>query len=177
MIQFVKEKGDVVKIKLEAVTEKNFWDVINLKSTPEQEKKFQLFEKYVGSNAFFIALASVKGWVNRAIYDGDTLIGFATHGLDQEQGRYEMISIMLGHKYQGKGYGKAALKKILEEMAEMYECEEIFLTTAPTNEAAIRVYKKLGFKPNGEVFKAFVEEDVYRLEVRWLDNAEIKTEA
>jgi diamine N-acetyltransferase len=160
-----QEEGDVVDIKLEAVTEKNFWDVINLKSTPEQEERFQLFEKYVGSNAFFIALASVKGWVNRAIYDGGTLVGFATHGLDNEHGRYEMVSIMLGHKYQGMGYGKAALKAILEEMEELYGCEEIYLTTSPTNEAAIRVYEKLGFKPTGESFKAFVEEDVYRLDV------------
>lgn len=158
-----------MEIRLAEVTDKNFWDVINMKSTPEQEEKFQIFEKYVGSNTFFIALARVKGWVNRAIYDGDRLIGFATHGFDDENNRYEMVSIMLGHQHQGKGYGKASLKAVLDEMAEMYGCKEIYLTTAPGNEPAIRVYEKLGFKPTGESFKAFVEEHVYRLEVKHLE--------
>jgi diamine N-acetyltransferase len=161
-----------MEIRLAEVTDKNFWDVINMKSTPEQEEKFQIFEKYVGSNTFFIALATVKGWVNRAIYDEDTLIGFATHGFDDENNRYEMVSIMLGHQHQGKGYGKASLKSVLDEMAKMYGCKEIYLTTAPGNEPAIRVYEKLGFKPTGESFKAFVEEHVYRLEVKNMEQTE-----
>lgn len=81
---------------------------------------------------------------------------------------------MLGHKYQGMGYGKAALKAILDEMEHMYGCEEIYLTTAPTNEAAIRVYEKIGFKPTGESFKAFVVEDVYRLDISLPESVQVE---
>ncbi|KAA0546261.1 GNAT family N-acetyltransferase [Bacillus sp. BGMRC 2118] len=152
-----------MNLYLTEITKENFFDVINLKSSKEQEEKFQLFERWVGSNAFFIAMGSVYGFVNRAIYDGDTLIGFASHGLDEESNRYEMISIMLGHKYQGKGYGKATLQLVLEEMIEMYKCKEIFLTVIPENEDAIRVYEALGFKNTGEIFKAHHDELVFKL--------------
>jgi diamine N-acetyltransferase len=154
-----------MNIQLRDVTEENFFDIINLKSEPEQEKKFQLFETMVGSNAFFIAYASVKGWINRAIYDGDTLIGFATHGLDDKNNRYEMVSMMLGHAFQGKGYGKPALKAIIDDMVNEYDCKEIYLTVIPFNESAIRVYKALGFEPTGEIEKAFHDEHVYCLKL------------
>ncbi|MCA1029638.1 GNAT family N-acetyltransferase [Bacillus timonensis] len=154
-----------MNIQLKPVTEENFWAILNMKSDKEQEKKIQIFERWVGSNTFFIALASVQGWVNRAIYDGDTLIGFATHGLDKENNRYEMVSIMLGYQYQGKGYGVASLKAVLDDMFRHYNCNEIYLTVIPENEAAIRTYKKLGFKPTGEIVKAFHDEHVYCLKV------------
>jgi diamine N-acetyltransferase len=154
-----------MNIQLRDVTEENFFDIINLKSEPEQEKKFQLFETMVGSNAFFIAYASVKGWINKAIYDGDTLIGFATHGLDDKNNRYEMVSMMLGHAFQGKGYGKPALKAIIDDMVNEYDCKEIYLTVIPFNESAIRVYKALGFEATGEIEKAFHDEHVYCLKL------------
>lgn len=43
-----------MSIRLSHVTETIFWDVINLKSDPEQEKRIQIFERWVGSNAFFL---------------------------------------------------------------------------------------------------------------------------
>jgi diamine N-acetyltransferase len=154
-----------MELQLRDVTEENFFDIINLKSEPEQEKKFQIFETMVGSNAFFMAFASVKGWMNKAIYDGDTLIGFATHGLDDKNDRYEMVSMMLGHKFQGKGYSKPALKAVIEDMVQRYDCKEIYLTVIPFNENAIRVYKALGFEPTGEIEKAFHDEHVYCLKI------------
>lgn len=39
-------------LQLKHVTEKNFFDLINLKSEEDQEKKFQIFESFVGSNLF-----------------------------------------------------------------------------------------------------------------------------
>ncbi|MFD2445144.1 GNAT family N-acetyltransferase [Bacillus sp. CGMCC 1.16607] len=152
-------------IQLRNVTEENFFNIINLKSELEQEKKFQLFETMVGSNAFFIAFATVKGWINKGIYDGDTLIGFSTHGYDDKNNRYELVSMMLGHKFQGKGYGKPALKAVIDDMIKEYNCNEIYLTVIPFNENAIRVYKQLGFEPTGEIEKAFHDEDVYCLKI------------
>ncbi|WP_442597778.1 GNAT family N-acetyltransferase [Neobacillus sp. D3-1R] len=154
-----------MNLQLRHVTEDNFFDIINLKSELKQEKEYKLFESMVGSNAFFIAFASVKGWINRAIYDGDTLIGFATHGFDKEHNRYEMVSMMLGHKFQGKGYGKPALRAILDDMIHEYDCKEIYLSVIPENESAIRVYTALGFEPTGEIVKAFVDEHIYCLKV------------
>lgn len=154
-----------MKLRLVEITEDNFFQVIHMKSDIEQEKKYQLFEKWVGSNGFFIALASVKGWISRAIYDGDTLIGYSTYGFDHVHSRYEMVSLMLGHQYQGKGYGKKVLKLVIDEMVDRFNCKEIYLTVIPENENAIRVYKALGFEPTGEIEKAFHDEHVYCLKI------------
>ena len=41
-------------------------------------------------------------WVYpKAIYDNDVLIGFASYGFRNETKQYELISMMLGHQYQG----------------------------------------------------------------------------
>ncbi|MFE8699634.1 GNAT family N-acetyltransferase [Cytobacillus sp. FJAT-54145] len=155
----------MVKLQLKQVNEQNFFDVINLKSDEDQVKKFQIFERWVGSNAFFIALSSVKGWTCKAIYDGETLIGFATYGYDHEEQRYEMVSIMLGYQFQGKGYGKKALSLVLNAMVKEFNCEDIYLTVIPENAQAIHIYKSLGFEATGEIFKAFHDEHVYCLKV------------
>ncbi|RDI45453.1 GNAT family N-acetyltransferase [Falsibacillus pallidus] len=152
-----------MNLHFEDVTEKNFWQVIGIKSDEDQEKRIQIFERWVGSNAFFLGAAQVFGYCPRALYDGEQLIGFASHGLNKETGRYEMISLMLGYQFQGKGYGSPALKLVIEEMVEMYGCSEIYLSVIWNNEAAIRVYEKAGFKPTGEVEEGHHPEPVYCL--------------
>lgn len=113
--------------------EKNYWEVINLKSDLYQEKRIQIFERWVGSNTFFIAACQALGFNPRAIYFGETLIGFATHGLNKETGKYELICIMLGHSFQGKGCEVTLLKAVINEMAEMYTCKEIYLSVIYVN--------------------------------------------
>ena len=154
-----------MNIKLKDVTESNFWDVINLKSDEEQEKKIQIFERWVGSNAFFLGVCQVYGFTPRAIYDNDTLIGFASYGYRREHSRFEMISIMLGHQYQGKGYGTQALQAVIDEMVERLDCREIYLSVIHDNEKAKKSYEKLGFKPTGEIEKGFHDEHVYCLKL------------
>jgi len=45
-----------MNIKLVDITEDNFYDVINLKSDENQEKYIQIYERWVGSNTYFLAL-------------------------------------------------------------------------------------------------------------------------
>jgi diamine N-acetyltransferase len=108
-----------MNLKLVDVTETNFWDVIKLKSDEDQVKRIQIFERWVGSNTFFLAASFAYGFTPRAIYDGEELVGFASHGFNRETGRYEMVSIMIGYQYQGKGYGVPALKLVIDEMVHM----------------------------------------------------------
>ena len=44
-----------MNLKLIDVTEENFFEIINLKSDKLQEKHIQIYERWVGSNAFFLA--------------------------------------------------------------------------------------------------------------------------
>ncbi|MFD1778568.1 GNAT family N-acetyltransferase [Fredinandcohnia salidurans] len=155
-----------MNIKLVDVTEDNFYDVINLKSDENQEKYIQIYERWVGSNTYFLALCQTFGFTPKAIYDGDTLIGFASHGFQKETNRYELISMMLGHQYQGKGYGTSVLNAIIEDMVNTYQCEEIYLSVIYNNERAIRTYEKAGFIPTGEVEEGHHPEPIYCLKVK-----------
>ncbi len=157
--------GEILNIKLLDVTEEVFFDVINLKSDADQEKRIQIFERWVGSNAFFLGACQVFGFTPRAIYDNETLIGFASHGFSKEHGRYELISMMLGHQFHGKGYGMPIVQTIVNEMVEMDNCKEIFLSVIHDNERAIRVYEKVGFRPTGEIEKGFHDEPIYCLKL------------
>ncbi|RBP92148.1 acetyltransferase (GNAT) family protein [Cytobacillus firmus] len=49
------------------------------------------------------------------------------------------------------GYGIPAIRLVIEEMKEMYACDEICLLVIKENEPAIRVYTKVGFEPTGDL--------------------------
>jgi diamine N-acetyltransferase len=154
-----------MNLKLVDVTDKNFWDVVKLKSDEAQEKYIQIFERWVGSNTFFLAACQVYGFTPKAIYDDHELIGFTSHGYNIEHERYELISIMLGHQYQGKGYGVPILKLVLDEMVNTYQCKEIYLSVIHDNERAKQIYEKVGFKPTGKVEQGHHPEPVYCLQL------------
>lgn len=154
-----------MKLTLKEVTENNFLEIIDLKSDKEQEKIFQIYERWVGSNAFFLAACQTFGFTPKAIYDDNTLIGFTSHGFRKETNRFELISMMIGHAFQGKGYGVPVLKAIIDDMVNMYNCKEIYLSVIYNNERAIKTYEKLGFVPTGEVEAAHHPEPIYCLKL------------
>ncbi len=155
-----------MNIRLVEVTEENFMDVVKLKSDKIQEERIQIFERWVGSNAFFLGLSQVYGFIPKAIYDEDTLIGFTSYGYRIDLKRYDLVSIMLGHASQGKGYGKIVIQMVIDEMIEQFDCEEIYLSVIEDNINAIKVYEQLGFKPTGEVEQGNHPEPVYCLKIR-----------
>ena len=57
---------------------------------------------------------------------------------------------MIDERYQGKGYGKCALKIIIEEMLHSYGNIKIYLSTAPNNSRGKHIYEAAGFVPTGE---------------------------
>jgi len=154
-----------MNIQLKAVTEQNFFEVINLKSDKVQEKYIQIYERWVGSNAFFLGMSLVYGLTTKAIYDGEELIGFTSHGFMKTTGRYELVSMMIGHKFQGKGYGIPVLNAIVEDMINTHQCKEIYLSVIHDNERAIRIYERVGFKPTGEVEEGHHPEPIYCLAI------------
>ena len=108
-------------IHLEKITYENFDDVLELKIKREQYP-------FVASNLYSIAEAYVT-LVNGgqvfpfAIYNDDTLVGFIQlgygenadqDGVSVEKDNYEIWRFMIDKRYQGRGYGKEALRQALE---------------------------------------------------------------
>jgi diamine N-acetyltransferase len=62
--------------------------------------------------------------------------------------------------YQRKGYGKEAVKKVIENVLREYpEEKQLWLGTNPENERAIKFYTSLGFKDSGKT--AYDNEKVF----------------
>ena len=57
---------------------------------------------------------------------------------------------MIGIEHQGKGYGLAALSRLIDLMVERHGCREVFLDYSSSNEIAGRLYARAGFVPTRE---------------------------
>ena len=65
--------------------------------------------------------------------------------------RRALFAIMIGDKnYWNKGYGSDATKTILRYAFETLKLHRVYLTVFNYNPRAIHVYKKLGFKTEGQ---------------------------
>ena len=149
-----------MSIYLKDIDENNLLECALL--TTNKEGKNYIFEEFVASNTFSIAQSKVqKGWTVKAIYDEDLMIGFTMYGYCYEYDFYEICRFMIDHKYQGKGYGRRALVKIIEEMKENEECKDIYISFDPKNNIARSLYESLGFKDTGKVLE---EELLFKLE-------------
>lgn len=149
-----------MSIYLKDIDENNLLKCVLL-STNKDGKNY-VFEEFVASNAFSIAQSKVqRGWTVKAIYNNDLMIGFTMYGYCYEYDFYEICRFMIDHRYQGKGYGKLALIKIIEEMKKQEDCKDIYISFDPRNNKARSLYESLGFKDTG---KTLEEELLFKLE-------------
>ena len=134
-----------MNITFRPVTRENFAAVIDLTVTPEQVD-------FVSPNLYSLAEAAIEPtWTPLAIYAGDDLVGFAMFGRDDETGRWWLMRYMIDVQHQGRGYGTAALPRLIDVIVERHGCGELLLGYDPSNEVARRLYTRLGFTPTGEM--------------------------
>lgn len=149
-----------MSIYLKDINEENLLECALL--TTNKEGKNYVFEEFVASNAFSIAQSKIQeGWTVKAIYNEDLMIGFTMYGYCNEYDFYEICRFMIDHKYQGKGFGRISLIKIIEEMKKNEECKDIYISFDPKNNIAKSFYESLGFKDTG---KTLEEELLFKLE-------------
>jgi diamine N-acetyltransferase len=88
----------------------------------------------------------------RAIYAGDRLVGFLTYdaGRPRAKARAALIyRFMIDRRYQGEGYGRAALGKAIEEIRAIPNVSKISISYMPDNATARRFYASFGFAEVG----------------------------
>jgi len=151
-----------MKINFRKITEQNWLECIFL--TTNEEGKHNVCEEFVASNALSIAQSKIqKGWITKAIYNEDTMVGFTMYGYSHEHDFFEVCRIMLDHKHQGNGYGREALKKVIDEMKKVEDCNEIYLSFDPDNKRGQKLYESLGFEGTGRLLG---DELLYCLEIK-----------
>ena len=117
----------------------------------------------VADNVRSIAEAhfSPSAWM-RAIYADETPIGFIlTHtGSDYEDGIDSpgvfLWRFMIAGPYQGKGYGKRALGKMIKDLKAM-GIPQLTTSCEQGESSPEDFYRKLGFIPTGDVYDDEIE--------------------
>lgn len=151
-----------MNICLKDINNENWLQCIFL--TTNKEDTHFVCEEFVASNAVSIAQSKIqKGWITKAIYNEEDMIGFTMYGFCYEHSFYEICRIMIDHKYQGKGYGKEALRKIIKEMKNFKHCNEVFLSFDPDNLIGRRLYESFNFKDTGRIID---DELLYSLKIK-----------
>lgn len=66
---------------------------------------------------------------------------------------YNLCQFFIDHRYQGRGFGKAALLLVLEKMREEGRYKRVSVTYHEGNDVALRLYESVGFVHTGAEFK------------------------
>ena len=166
-------------IQLKKVDWDNYEDVIKLHVTKEQED-------FVADNDAslihaFLAMSEGEPVFAFAIYSDDTPVGFIQMGYDDDwsgeerkdwlesdvfkkwDGKkyYFIWRFMIDKEYQGRGYGKEALRKAIEflKTEPCGKAEYITLSYERTNEVARKLYFSFGFYEPTEFAPYYHDED------------------
>lgn len=137
-----------MEIRLEAINEINFNDCLALEVNDNQKE-------YIMSNEFSLTEALEHPYIARPfiIYNNTTPIGFTMLAFDNSlelTNRYWLWRFMIDKKFQNKGLGKIALKKIIAYFIKN-QANVITLSTKETNTIALKLYESLGFFRTGEL--------------------------
>lgn len=134
--------------ELKTITKENFWNVIELAGTAEQEKA-----GFCAPNAVSIAQTTVEPGLHPfAIYDGDTPVGFIMYCIDEEDNEWWLYRLMVDKRYQGKGHARRALETVLAKIKQDPDRHKMYLGVEPESESAVALYKSLGFAFDGRVY-------------------------
>lgn len=134
-------------INLKVINEDNFLDAFQLKLADGQER-------YVSNPIRSLAQAYVyrKQCQPFGIYDGDEMVGYVMVIYDYDIPEYDIWHMMIDASRQGRGYGSAALRLVLEyiKTKPFGDSNRVTLTCNKDNQAALKVYHKAGFVETGE---------------------------
>lgn len=131
------------RIEIKPITQENIRECARLEVSEDQKQ-------FIARNLATIAWAYVDPqFTPYVICDGDTVVGVAAVEYvpdNEDYDRHWVPRFMIGEQFQGKGYGKEGMKKIIGMILEQHpDCSRVRLSVVPENQSAISFYKKIGF--------------------------------
>ncbi|MBD7969222.1 GNAT family N-acetyltransferase [Paenibacillus gallinarum] len=142
-------------IQLKQIGKENIDECLALKVRKNQKD-------WVRSVSYALSLAYVHGEaaVPFAIYDDDKIIGFVMLRNNRECNNFLLWQFMIDERFQSKGYGKAALKSVIEWIKSTTNCHEIVVSYYKGNEVAGKLYRDFGFKEMNDNVNEYKEIDL-----------------
>src|SRR5699024_11049261 len=133
MVEFVK------------INEDNYEAVLRLKVTDGQNEG-----KFIAPNVRSIADAYLYRKAGDvfpyAVQDGETVVGFVLLDEDEEEKELMIWRMMVDKDYQGKGYGKAIVEKVIEQFEADDRFEVLIADYVKGNEVMGKLLESLGFE-------------------------------
>lgn len=103
---------------------------------------------YVAGSAVMLARAyAYRKQRSRAfvIYNDETPVGMGLYHDCPEMDAFDLSQLFIDERYQGRGYGRTATKKVLDAMKQDGKYSKIVLCYIEGNDAARKLYENFGF--------------------------------
>jgi len=102
-----------MEFTLRPIAKDNWEEAIQLKVKEEQTD-------FIASNLYSIAeVQFLDQFTACGIYAAEQMVGFTMFGVDTDDDNYWIYRLMIDQEHQGKGYGSAAVKLVVEEIKRM----------------------------------------------------------
>jgi diamine N-acetyltransferase len=91
--------------------------------------------------------------------ESETAIGMIAYGPLYENealtravsGAYELIHLVIDHRYQGKGIGRTVAESVIATLRTLPNCQQILIAHHPDNTASRDFFARLGFQESEHV--------------------------
>ena len=133
-------------VHLRKITEENFMQAFALELAPGQER-------FVSHPIRSLAQAYVYRDQCQpfGIYTGDRMVGYVMVIYDYDIPEYDIWHMMIDASRQGRGYGAAALDRVLAyiQTKPFGDSDRVTLTCSRDNAGALKLYRSKGFLETG----------------------------
>jgi len=141
-------------VNLKPITSKNDDEICGLKA----DRNLVRHNEGSLADAFVYTIEYGTTPIVYGIYNDEIPVGFVMVAYFEEDDRdnegipyYFLWRMMIDEKHQNKGYGREAMKLIIEEVKTFPKGKSNAFYTSTHGAAALKLYKSLGFKVTKEV--------------------------
>lgn len=140
--------GEPAAIKFSEVSDENWLEVASL-SVKDSQKGFVAPAIGILARGYVYRNCNSKVFV---IENDEVIVGVAlVREFDDEPLGYDLQQFMIDQRYQGQGYGSAALSLILDELRKEGHYDHVEVCVKKADIEAIRLYEKHGFVDSGYI--------------------------
>ena len=142
----------VPKIRLKKISKLNLISILQLDVKPHQRNLIasnakSIAEAYFNKDAWFRAIYADKKPIGFVMIS-DTSLKYKFN--PNHQPKYFLWRFMIDAKYQGKGYGREAIKLIINHVKSRPKAQGLLLSHSKLDGNAGEFYRKCGFEYTGK---------------------------
>ena len=135
-------------IRLVEIDERNFFRVRQLKVGEDQQR---FLDSPLGILARGYVYRAQRARVLAAENDGEIVGLMLVKDMDEEPACYDLQQFMIDGRFQGRGYGAAALGLLLELLRQEKKYDDVEVCVHRENAAALALFTGAGFVDTGYV--------------------------